>query len=45
MIEFVLEGSRVRFEINLASAENAKLSLSSQLLKVATTVRRNGSGD
>jgi hypothetical protein len=46
MIEFVLDGSRVRFEINLASAENAKLNLSSELLKVATTVRRNaGSGD
>lgn len=46
MIEFVREGSRVRFEINLASAENAKLSLSSELLKVATTVRRNpGTGD
>jgi len=46
MIEFVLEGSRVRFEINLARAENAKLSLSSELLKVAATVRRNpGSGD
>jgi hypothetical protein len=46
MIEFVLEGSRVRFEINLASAENAKLSLSSELLKVAASVRRStGSGD
>jgi hypothetical protein len=41
MIQFVLEGSKVRFEINLASAEQAGLSLSSELLKVATNVRRN----
>jgi YfiR/HmsC-like len=41
MIQFVLEGGRVRFEINLAKAETAKLTLSSELLKVATTVRRN----
>jgi hypothetical protein len=41
MIEFVLEGSKIRFEVNLASAEGAGLSLSSELLKVATTVRRN----
>ena len=42
MIQFVLDGERVRFEINLASAENAKLVLSSELLKVATVVKRNG---
>jgi hypothetical protein len=42
MIQFVLEGSRVRFEINLASAEAAKLSVSAELLKVAVTVRKNG---
>ena len=42
MIQFVLEGSRVRFEINLASAEAAKLSLSAELLKVAVTVRKTG---
>jgi hypothetical protein len=41
MIQFVLEGNKVRFEINLAKAESAKLTLSSELLKVATTVRRN----
>jgi hypothetical protein len=41
MIQFVLEGDKVRFEINLANAESAKLTLSSELLKVATTVRRN----
>jgi uncharacterized protein DUF4154 len=41
MIQFVLDGDKVRFEINLSSAETAKLTLSSELLKVATTVRRN----
>jgi hypothetical protein len=41
MIQFVLEGDKVRFEINLTKAESAKLTLSSELLKVATTVRRN----
>jgi hypothetical protein len=41
MIQFVLDGGKVRFEINLAKAETAKLTLSSELLKVATTVRRN----
>jgi hypothetical protein len=46
MIQFVLEGDRVRFEINLATAERAKLVLSSELLKVAASVKRNGrSGD
>jgi hypothetical protein len=41
MIQFVLDGGKVRFEINLIKAETAKLTLSSELLKVATTVRRN----
>jgi hypothetical protein len=41
MIQFVLEGDKVRFEINLAKAETAKLTLSSELLKVASAVRRN----
>jgi hypothetical protein len=46
IIQFVAEGDRVRFEINLASAESAKLVMSSELLKVAATVRRNArSGD
>jgi hypothetical protein len=46
MIQFVMEGDRVRFEINLATAESAKLVLSSELLKVAVAVRRNTrSGD
>jgi hypothetical protein len=41
MIQFVVQGSKVRFEINLGSAEEAGLSVSSELLKVATNVRRN----
>jgi len=41
MIQFVLEGDRIRFEINLANAESARLVLSSELLKVATTVKGN----
>jgi hypothetical protein len=41
MIQFVLDGNRIRFEVNLASAQGAGLSLSSELLKVAITVRRN----
>jgi hypothetical protein len=42
MIQFVLEGSKVRFEINLANAEAARLTVSAELLKVAATVRKNG---
>jgi len=38
MIEFVPEGNRVRFGINLDSAERSRLTVSSELLKVATTV-------
>jgi hypothetical protein len=41
MIQFVLEGNRVRFEVNLAATQRAGLTLSSELLKVATAVRRN----
>ena len=40
MIQFVLDGNRVRFEINLNAAQHSGLSLSSQLLKVAVAVRR-----
>jgi hypothetical protein len=46
MIQFVLEGKKVRFEVNLTAVQRAGLTLSSELLKVATTVRRNpASGD
>ena len=41
MIQFVLDGSRVRFEVNLTKAEGAGLNLSSELLKVAVKVTRN----
>ena len=40
MIEFVLEGNRVRFEVNLSATQHAGLTLSSELLKVATVVRK-----
>jgi len=40
MIQFVLEGKRVRFEVNLTATQHAGLTLSSELLKVATTVRK-----
>jgi hypothetical protein len=41
MIQFVLEGKKVRFEVNLIAVQRAGLTLSSELLKVATTVRRS----
>jgi hypothetical protein len=40
MIQFVLDGNRVRFEINLAAIQRAGLTVSSELLKVAQTIRR-----
>jgi hypothetical protein len=39
MIQFVLQGDRVRFEINRANAEGNGLNLTSDLLKVAVVVR------
>jgi hypothetical protein len=46
MLQFLLMDDRVRFEVNLAAAERAGLSLSSELLKVAINVRRtNSPGD
>lgn len=41
MIQFVLDGNRVRFEVNLAAAQRAGLNLSSQLVKLAVAVRRS----
>lgn len=41
MIQFVTAENRVRFEVNLEAAERAGLNLSSQLLKVALTVRKS----
>jgi len=40
MIQLVLDGDHVRFEINIAAARRAGLTLSSELLKLARTVRR-----
>jgi YfiR/HmsC-like len=40
MIEFLLEGNRIRFEVNLAAAQRAGLNLSSELLKLAVAVQR-----
>ena len=39
MIQFSLEGNRVRFEVNLTAADRAGLTLSSQLLKLAMSVK------
>ena len=43
MIQFTVEGNKVRFEVNLTAARNVGLTLSSELLKVATKVTRNSS--
>ncbi len=40
MIQFILDGSHVRFEINIAAARRAGLTLSSELLKIARGIRR-----
>jgi len=40
MISFVPEGDKIRFEINMESAERADLKISAQLLKLARSVRR-----
>jgi hypothetical protein len=46
MIQFVLLANKVRFEVDLRPAAQAGLSLSSELLKVAVTVKGNPqSGD
>jgi hypothetical protein len=41
MIQFVPDGNRVRFEVNLNATQKAGLTLSSELLKVASAVRRD----
>ena len=41
MIQFVLDGNKVRFEVNLRPAQDAGLTVSSELLKVAISVRRD----
>jgi len=45
MIGFILDGDRIRFDVNLASAQDARLTLSSELLKVAMNVRKDRPGD
>lgn len=44
MIHFITEDNRIRFEVNLAAAKRAGLTLSSQLLKLAFKVREGMSG-
>jgi hypothetical protein len=44
MIQFTLVGNRVRFEVNLDSVESGGLTLSSELLKVASQVKGKGHG-
>lgn len=41
MIQFVTVGNKIRFEVNLTSARDAGLILSSDLLKVAVAVRKS----
>lgn len=41
MIQLVLEDNRIRFEVNLNATQHAGLTLSSELLKLATAVRRD----
>ena len=45
MIQFVIEGRHVRFDINEKVAAAAKLRLSSQLLKVARSVQSSDAGE
>jgi hypothetical protein len=40
MVQFLLDGSKVRFEVNLAATQRVGLNLSSDLLKLAIAVRR-----
>ena len=39
MIQFVSEGNRVRFAVNVSAAEQARVTLSSELLRVAVSVK------
>jgi hypothetical protein len=40
VMQFVIEDSRVRFVINLAAAERARLQISAKLLALARVVNR-----
>lgn len=41
MIQFVMDGDKIRFEVNLSNAIDSGLNLSSDLLKLAVAIRRN----
>ncbi|HSS98748.1 MAG TPA: YfiR family protein [Terriglobales bacterium] len=41
MVQFVVENNRIRFEVNLTAAQNAGLTLRSELLRVATVVKKD----
>ncbi len=45
MIEFVVERDKVRFEVNLQTTGEAGLMLSSELLKVAVSIRNSQPGE
>ena len=42
MVAFVMEGKRVRFDVNLGATERAGITLNSQLLRLARSVRKKG---
>lgn len=45
MIQFLVEGGRVRFDVNVTNADKAGIGLSSELLKVAFEVKHGGGRD
>ena len=45
MVGFILDESRVRFNINLTATQEARLKISSQLLKLAKMVTGKPAGD
>ncbi|HXU19010.1 MAG TPA: YfiR family protein, partial [Verrucomicrobiae bacterium] len=45
MIEFVVERDKIRFEVNIETAGQAGLTLSSELLKVAVSIRNSQPGE
>jgi hypothetical protein len=45
IINFLLKDKRIRFEVNLAAARKARLTISSELLRLATAVVAEGRGE
>ena len=45
IIELLKRGNKIRFEVNVASAEAAGLTISSSLLRLARTVHRKARTD